>query len=97
MAVSKAQQKAVNKYVKSNYDRIELVVKPKGRKEDIKTHASAMGETLNSFITRAINETMERDGSPTAAADPQTEPQLSAKPKETPCLVWIIYPIWQLT
>ena len=32
MAVSKAQQKAVNKYVKSNYDRIELVVKPKGRK-----------------------------------------------------------------
>ena len=67
MAVSKAQQKAVNKYVKSNYDRIELVVKPKGRKEDIKAHASAMGETLNSFITRAINETMERDGFSTAA------------------------------
>ena len=56
-----------------------------------------MGETLNSFITRAINETMERDGSPTVAADPQAEPQLSAKPKETPCLVWIIYLIWQLT
>ena len=27
---------------------------------------------------------MERDGSPTAAADPQTEPQLSTEPKETP-------------
>lgn len=84
MAISKAQQKAVNKYVKSNYDRIELVIKPKGRKEDLKAHASSMGETLNAFITRAINETMERDGSPTAAAGPQTEPQLSAKPKEAP-------------
>ena len=81
MAVSKAQQKAVNKYVKSNYDRIELVVKPKGRKEDIKTHASAMGETLNSFITRAINETMERDGFPTAAAEPQNEPQSEPQSK----------------
>ena len=81
MAVSKAQQKAVNKYVKSNYDRIELVVKPKGRKEDIKAHASAMGETLNSFITRAINETMERDGSPTAAADPQNVPQSEPQAK----------------
>lgn len=84
MAISKAQQKAVNKYVKSNYDRIELVIKPKGRKEDLKAHASSMGETLNAFITRAINETMERDGSPTAAADPQTEPQLSPASKETP-------------
>ena len=85
MAVSKAQQKAVNKYVKSNYDRIELVVKPKGRKEDIKAHASAMGETLNSFITRAINETMERDGFSTAAPDSQNEPQIEplAKPTTT--------------
>ena len=83
MAVSKAQQKAVNKYVKSNYDRIELVVKPKGRKEDIKAHASAMGETLNSFITRAINETMERDGFPTAASDSQNEPQIEPHTKPT--------------
>lgn len=83
MAVSKAQQKAVNKYVKSNYDRIELVVKPKGRKEDIKAHASAMGETLNSFITRAINETMERDGFSTAANDSQNEPQIEPHTKPT--------------
>lgn len=90
MAVSKAQQKAVNKYVKSNYDRIELVVKPKGRKEEIKAHASTMGETLNSFITRAIKETMERDGSghsPTLEDSqmqnsvPQIEPQ--PVPEET--------------
>ena len=31
--ISKAQQKAVHKYVKNNYDRIELTVKPKGKKE----------------------------------------------------------------
>lgn len=59
--ISKAQQKAVHKYVKNNYDRVELTVKPKGKKEDIKAHAEQNGETLNSFINRAINETMERD------------------------------------
>ncbi len=59
--ISKAQQKAVHKYVKNNYDRIELTVKPKGKKEDIKTHAEQNGETLNSFINRAIDQTIERD------------------------------------
>ena len=59
--ISKAQQKAVHKYVKNNYDRVELTVKPKGKKEAIKAHAEQNGETLNSFINRAIDETMERD------------------------------------
>ena len=60
--VSKAQQKAVHKYIKSNYDRIELTVKPKGKKQTIKDHAASNGETLNSFINRAINETILREG-----------------------------------
>lgn len=60
MAISKAQQKAVHKYVKSNYDRIDLTL-PKGDKERIKEHASTQGESVNSFIQRAINEAMERD------------------------------------
>ncbi len=60
MAVSKAQQKAVHKYVKANYDRMELTV-PKGRKDDIKAHAVARGESVNGFINRAITETMERE------------------------------------
>ena len=34
---SKAQQKAVNKYMKNNYDRINLVM-PKGKKEVIHPH-----------------------------------------------------------
>ena len=59
--ISKAQQKAVHKYVKNNYDRIELTVKPKGKKEDIKTHAEQNGEALNSSINRAIDQTIERD------------------------------------
>lgn len=62
--ISKAQQRAVHEYVKRNYDRIELTVKPKGKKEQIKAHADTLGETLNAFINRAIDETMQRDSSP---------------------------------
>lgn len=58
--VSAAQQKAVNKYVKENYDRINVNM-PKGRKEAVKAHAEARGESLNAFINRAILEAMERD------------------------------------
>lgn len=61
MAVSKAQQKAVNKYMKENYDRVNLTF-PKGKKELIKAHAEARGESVNAFINRAIDETMEREG-----------------------------------
>ena len=64
MAVSKAQQKAVQKYVKDKYDRIVLTM-PKGKKEVLQTHAEAHSESLNGFINRAITETMERDNSTT--------------------------------
>ena len=60
MPVSKAQQASVNKYVKANYDRINVTM-PKGRKEIIQAHAEARGESVNGFINRAIDETMERD------------------------------------
>ena len=60
MAVSKAQQKAVNKYVKENYDRVNVNM-PKGQKETVKAHAEARGESVNAFINRAVTETMERD------------------------------------
>ena len=59
-AVSKAQQKAVHKYVKNNYDRLDLTV-PKGNKAAIKEHADQMGESVNAFINRAISEAMQRD------------------------------------
>lgn len=60
MATSKAQQKAVNKYMVANYDRINLTVL-KGRKDIIKAHAESKGESVNAFINRAIDETMERE------------------------------------
>lgn len=60
MPATKAQQRAVNKYMKENYDRVNLTI-PKGRKEQIKAHAEARGESVNGFITRAIDETIERD------------------------------------
>ena len=60
MPASKAQQKAVDKYVKANYDRIEFKA-PKGKKAEIKAFAEAKGESVNGFINRAVNETMERE------------------------------------
>lgn len=57
---SKAQQRAVNKYMSENYDRINLTT-PKGKKDEIKAHADSHGESVNSFINRAIDETIARD------------------------------------
>ena len=60
---TKANQRAVAKYVKHNYDRIEIKV-PKGRKEAIQAVASTQGESLNGFVSTAIDERIERlDGS----------------------------------
>lgn len=60
MAVSKAQQKAVAKYMKNSYDELKVRV-PKGRKDIIKAHAEKNGESVNGFVNRAIDETMQRD------------------------------------
>lgn len=61
MAVSKAQQASVNKYVKANYDRINVTF-PKGRKEVIKSAADVHGQSVNGYIVEAVNEKIERDG-----------------------------------
>ena len=60
MPASKANQRAVNKYVKNNYDRVTVTM-PKGKKETIQAHAAAQGESVNGFINRAIDHEMERD------------------------------------
>ena len=60
MPASKAQQKAVGKYMKENYDEIKVRV-PKGDKEQVQIHAAAQSESVNAFINRAIAQTMERD------------------------------------
>lgn len=58
--VSKAHQKATNKYIAKAYDRINLTV-PKGQREAIATHAQQRSESVNSFINKAIEEKIERD------------------------------------
>lgn len=58
MAVSKAQVKAVNKYINKNYDRINLTV-PKGRKRDIEYHADRNGESVNGLVNRLLREDMD--------------------------------------
>lgn len=60
MPASKAQQKAVSKYMKENYDVYQIRMK-KGQKDTIKAHAETQGESINAFIGRAISEAMERD------------------------------------
>ena len=61
MPASKAQQKAVNKYIKENYDVFQIRM-PNGKKDIIKAHAESRGESVNSFINRAVDETIKRDG-----------------------------------
>lgn len=53
MPASKAQQKAVNKYMSTNYDRVNLLI-PKGRKETVEQRAKACGESVNGYINRLI-------------------------------------------
>ena len=49
-----------NSWIAEKIDRINLTV-PKGKKDTIKAHAEARGESMNGFINRAIDETMARD------------------------------------
>ena len=58
MPATKAQQRAVNKYMKQVYDRINLTVK-KGQKQIIQEESR--GDSVNGFINLAIEETMARD------------------------------------
>ena len=60
MPASKAQQRAVSKYMKENYDEIKVRVE-KGHKATIKAHAEAHGQSVNGFINEAIDEKIERD------------------------------------
>ena len=65
MALSEARKKANKKWNDKNmsvkYDHIHLTT-PKGKKDAISAHAAERGESVNAFINRAIDETIERDG-----------------------------------
>lgn len=59
-------------YVKTKYEDLRVRV-PKGKKEIVSTHAQAHSESVNGFINRAIDETMERDNAASGAAGEATE------------------------
>ncbi|WP_270913407.1 hypothetical protein [Allofournierella sp. CML151] len=61
MSISEARKRANQAYI-DKQDEIKVRM-PKGRKAEIQAHAEAMGESLNAFVGRAINEAMERDSS----------------------------------
>lgn len=59
MGVSKAQLRAKSKYETKTYDKVLLRMK-KGERDNVKAKADEIGESLNEFILKAINERIER-------------------------------------
>jgi len=53
-----------DEYTKTRYEDLRVRV-PKGRKDEIQAHAAAKGESLNGYVTKAIDERIERDRAPT--------------------------------
>lgn len=60
MPVSDARKRASKKYITEKLDEIKFRV-PKGKRAIIKEHAERRGESVNAFLLRAAEETMERD------------------------------------
>ena len=51
--ISDSQKKAVAKYVKANYDRIEIKI-PKGQKSTVEAAAKGAGESVNQYAQGAL-------------------------------------------
>lgn len=58
--MGKTSSAVKDRYNAKVYDEIKVRVE-KGRKESIRAHAEAQGESVNAFINRAIDEAMDRD------------------------------------
>lgn len=56
----KNSYESIKRYQDKAYDKVLLRL-AKGKKEIIQAHAEAIGTSVNGFINRAIDETMERD------------------------------------
>ena len=70
---TEARKKANEKYLKESVEDIRIRV-PKGDKAKVQEHAASVGESMNAFVVRAINETMERDnGQQAPAPEPDKE------------------------
>ena len=58
MPASKAQQRAVAKYMAANYDEVKIRI-PKGRKADLEEKAQKMGVSVNGLINSVIRDLLE--------------------------------------
>ena len=67
-ASSEDAKRAVKKYDQEKIDRIAMRV-PKGKREVIQAHAQEQGESINAFLNRAVDETIERDQKKKKKAD----------------------------
>jgi len=85
MPASKAQQKAVSKYMKENYDVYQIRM-PKGKKNDIKAVAAAAGESINQYILGAVDQRISREAvrSPTRPTEDGAVSLHSGVNKRTP-------------
>lgn len=59
MAYSEISKKATNKY-RQKFEHFQFRV-PLGEKQRIVEHAAARGESINTFLNRAVKETIARD------------------------------------
>lgn len=57
---TEARKNGNRKWDTANLDRLSLAL-PKGKKAEIQAHAQAHGESVNAFISRAIETTMRLD------------------------------------
>lgn len=74
MSSSRARVKANNKWNKKAYDAITFRMK-KGEKEVISEHVKSTGESINSFIIRAIMTQIELDKQSAGSHDDDIETQ----------------------
>ena len=73
MATTKAQQKAVHKYVREIYDRIGITI-PKGQKATVQAAAEQEGESINSYTNKALLARMGLTAWPEAKEGGADEP-----------------------
>lgn len=68
MAQSKAHIEATGRYEKKAYDKILLRMRKDAsiNGDVIRTHAEVMGESVNAFLLRAVEEAIKRDNAKAA-------------------------------
>ena len=60
MALTEAQKRARDKWLTEKVEDIRFRV-PKGKKAIIQEHAAKLGESVNAFINRAVDEALARN------------------------------------